>query len=132
MSCYIYNRQYRIQCGNVVLNFYDMCGIGIAIQIYETDHDHYPLKLKILEPKYIRKVPTPDGWGNPLCYVTFHSQQDYSLGSGGKDGSAPNWALKPAETNGFDADLIFYNGQWTRAPNEEDIFEMKAKAEYYK
>jgi len=98
----------------------DMRSIGTALETYQIDYNKYPqtgnANLLYLQPTYMRRVPTLDGWGNPLHYVATSSQQDYSLGSGGRDGSTPTWTATPHTTTSFDDDIIFFDGQFTVYP----------------
>jgi type II secretion system protein G len=98
----------------------DMRSIGTALETYQIDYNKYPpagpANLRNLEPNYMRKVPVLDGWRNAFDYTTPGSQQDYSLGSGGRDGSSPAWSTPAATTTTFDADIIFFDGQFTVYP----------------
>jgi hypothetical protein len=63
-----------------------------------------------------QKVPTIGGWRNPFYYVTSNSQQHYSIGSAGRDGIGPDWALTPNDDSLINDDIIFFHGQFTCAP----------------
>lgn len=98
----------------------DMRSIGTALETYQIDYNKYPqtgaANLIVLEPNYMRKVPVLDGWRAAFGYVTSSSQQDYSLGSGGRDGSTPAWTTAAGTTTTFDSDIIFFDGQFTVYP----------------
>jgi type II secretory pathway pseudopilin PulG len=96
----------------------DIKSIAAAIEHYKSDYGYYPPNLEVLEPNYIRELPASDGWRNPFCYVTSNSQQDYSIGSGGRDGSSANgsFGLSPTTTRDFDSDIVFFDGQFTIYP----------------
>ena len=100
----------------------DMRSIGTALETYQIDYNKYPqtgqANLNTLEPNYMRKVPTLDGWRNLFGYTTATSQQDYSLGSGGRDGSSAtgSFGSGTATTTTFDDDIVFFDGQFTRYP----------------
>jgi type II secretion system protein G len=100
----------------------DMRSIGTALETYQIDYNKYPqtgeANLAYLQPTYIRRVPTLDGWGNLIKYVATSAQQDYSLGSGGRDASDPTTSFTSAAgtTTSFDADIVFFDGQFTIYP----------------
>jgi type II secretion system protein G len=100
----------------------DMRSIGTALETYQIDYNKYPqsgeANLVTLQPNYMRTVPTLDGWRNIFKYVTPSSQQDYSLGSGGRDASNPtsSFGSGTATTTTFDDDIVFFDGQFTRYP----------------
>jgi type II secretion system protein G len=98
----------------------DIRYIGTALETYHVDFNKYPqtgiANLACLEPNYMRLVEDIDGWGYSLHYVTFSDLQDYSLGSGGRDGSTPDWSLSPQTTTSFDDDIIFFDGQFMVYP----------------
>jgi type II secretion system protein G len=98
----------------------DIRYLGTALETYHTDFNKYPqsgiANLTCLEPNYMRYVNSIDGWGYSLHYVAFNVDQDYSLGSGGRDGSIPAWSLPPQTTTSFDDDIIFFDGQFMVYP----------------
>jgi general secretion pathway protein G len=73
----------------------DVRAIGQALEAYATDHQRYPDAQSleelagVLEPKYMKKVPRTDGWGNDLIYVRKCNSGwcwDYRVSSPGVDG----------------------------------------------
>ncbi len=106
----------------------DMKSIAMAIESYITDKGYAPkgktleeLKAE-LEPFYIKTLPLKDGWGNDLVY--YHGggakQDEYAVGSGGKDGVFDGWEQKGfypvAAIQDFNRDIIFANGTFTLGP----------------
>jgi len=100
----------------------DMRSIGTALETYQIDYNKYPAtgatNLTVLQPNYMRTVPMLDGWRNAFGYSTATSQQDYSLGSGGRDGSSATGSFGNAAgtTTTFDSDIVFFDGQFTIYP----------------
>ena len=98
----------------------DIRYLGTALETYHVDFNKYPqtgiANLACLEPNYMRIVEDIDGWGYSFHYVAFNSLQDYSLGSGGRDGSTPDWSLPAQTTTSFDDDIIFFDGQFMVYP----------------
>jgi type II secretion system protein G len=99
----------------------DMRSIGTALETYQIDYNKYPqdgaTNLTVLQPNYMRTVPMLDGWRNAFGYTTA-TQQDYSLGSGGRngDGTSFTWSATAHTTTTFDDDIIFFDGQFTVYP----------------
>jgi len=103
----------------------DMRSIGTALETYQVDFNCYPtgsvvVAASVLEPNYMRTVPELDGWRNALGYgvVGGGTPQDYSLGSGGRDGSSAtgSFGQSPTTTTDFDSDIVFFDGQFTIYP----------------
>jgi type II secretion system protein G len=72
-----------------------------------------------LEPTYIKKMPTVDGWGHELYAGTADSGQSYALRSQGKDGTddaAGAGSNGPVTTTDFDCDIIFCDGNFCMYP----------------
>jgi general secretion pathway protein G len=106
----------------------DMKSIAMAVESYITDKGYAPkgktleeLKAE-LEPFYIKTLPLKDGWGNDLVY--YHGggakQDEYAVGSGGKDGIFDGWEqtgfYPVAAIQDFNRDIIFANGTFTLGP----------------
>lgn len=101
----------------------DIRAIGIAMEAYAIDNNHYPavgdrdvpvsVLNSSLEPKYMKAVPETDGWGHPL-YV--HGDADvYVISSYGADGVKD--ATTPAgATSDVNADIVFSGGQFVQWP----------------
>ena len=68
----------------------DLRTIATAIESYHIDETHYPQVesiwdlAELVEPTYIKKVPTLDGWGEPFDYWLL-APEVYYLRSGGAD-----------------------------------------------
>jgi hypothetical protein len=71
---------------------------------------------RVLQPTYIRVMPTVDGWGQPFEFAA--GDQTYAIRSPGKDGRPDS--VKPtyvmARTKSFDADIVYTNGTFLRGP----------------
>ncbi len=107
----------------------DIRTIGTAIEAYAVDNGRYPAGIleptpvgegslgEMLSPIYIHVIPASDAWGNPILYVSDEEGASYRLSSPGKDGVFTPGAQGP--TAGFDADIIFKNGNFIAWPEEE-------------
>ena len=96
----------------------DLRSIGTAVESYAVDANVYPvaataaaLKL-VVEPVYIKTMPTADGWSNTFAVDSITTQ--YTLSSNGKDGIATSCAA--GTTSLFIDDICFVNGQFIRYP----------------
>ncbi len=118
----------------VIATMTDMKMIGNSIEDYMSDNYMAPGDGELtlvsdlkphLEPFYIKKLPTTDGWGNPLVYasgkVGTMCQECYSIISYGRDGK--DSGVNPAYSNyilrsmaGFENDICFSNGSFTYTP----------------
>jgi type II secretory pathway pseudopilin PulG len=110
----------------------DMRSLATAVEAYGADNNGYPNVTSydelrpLLTPKFIKVLPSMDGWGHPFRYSCVEEQEGrcskYVVGSGGKDGnfahdSAKEYVDAPiGGTSSFDCDLIFSNGQFTDYP----------------
>ncbi len=106
----------------------DMKSAAMAIESYITDNYKAPEAKSfaelnsILSPFYIKVLPLKDGWGNDFHYYhgTGDKQDEYAIGSGGKDGVFNGWDQTGfyvvTTMNGFDNDIIFANGQFVYGP----------------
>ena len=119
----------------------DMRSIGTAAEAYSIDYNAYPpaaagsipvvygsitypsaggttvggnLKAYV-SPTYIRVMPTNDGWGKPMSYVTDANNQDYAIISAAKDGAFNNPGTS-GPTSNFNIDIVFSDGQFTVYP----------------
>ena len=72
----------------------DMRSIGTAVESYAVDNNTYPVAtdattLKgLVEPIYIKTMPTTDGWNN--TYQVASATTQYTINSFGKDGTGTN------------------------------------------
>lgn len=106
----------------------DMKSISMAIEMYITDFGNAPVAESIeelakkIQPFYIRVLPLKDGWGNMFHYYhgTGAKNQEFAIGSGGKDGVFNGWeqtgSYRVSNTNDFDNDIIIANGEFTFSP----------------
>jgi type II secretory pathway pseudopilin PulG len=110
----------------------DMRSVSTAVEAYATDTNQYPKVASyddlqpLLVPKYIRSLPTRDGWNNPLRYACVKEEQGrctgYAVGSAGKDGRFERDDLTayvqspPGGTRSFDCDLVYSNGEFIEYP----------------
>ncbi len=96
----------------------DIRSIATAIDAYAVDHDVYPKAQNvtqlqaIVQPKYIRVMPTVDGWGN--AFEVSSSDAGYEIFSHGKDGVGDD--CTPGSTVRFNDEICFADGEFTRAP----------------
>jgi type II secretory pathway pseudopilin PulG len=108
----------------------DIRSLGTAVESYATDNNQYPKTTDALAPKYIKSVPTVDGWGHELHYTCIKDaaspQSDtcagYVIASAGKDGRFEHDALEtlagqePQPTASFDCDIVFSGGRFLEYP----------------
>ena len=107
----------------------DLRSVGTSVEEYAIDNSFYPnlpgeaniagsVLESSVEPIYIRNVPTNDGWGFGMRYVS--DTTIYTVGSLAKDGSAGgSLTLNPATggpTGDFDCDIIFSSGSFVQWP----------------
>ena len=76
----------------------------------------------ILEPTYIKVVPSKDGWDRSLsCYSEValgdatNASQHYAITSAGRDGSY-DATVTPGQFNNFDCDIVYANGSFLTYP----------------
>ena len=106
----------------------DMRSVGTSVEEYAIDNSFYPnlaseadiagsaLEASV-EPIYIRNVPTNDGWGFAMRYVS--DTTIYTVGSLGKDGSSGGSLTVSGSggpTQDFDCDIIFSSGSFIQWP----------------
>ncbi|HXI04605.1 MAG TPA: type II secretion system protein GspG [Candidatus Saccharimonadales bacterium] len=104
----------------------DMRSIGTSVESYAVDVNFYPIQASlgnvagtvqsVLQPIYIKNVPTRDGWSGQLLYAcdAGGTGSDYTIVSYGKDKKASSGSV--GATNDFDCDIIFENGTFTAYP----------------
>jgi type II secretory pathway pseudopilin PulG len=114
----------------------DIRSLGVALESYASDNNEEypkgaaPADLRaVLEPKYIKTVPTVDGWGTALQYTclkdaTTQSEKcvGYVIGSAGRDLRFEHDSLletlagpEKATTN-FDCDIVYSTGKFVEYP----------------
>jgi type II secretory pathway pseudopilin PulG len=114
----------------------DIQTLGITLESYAADNNEYPKGSttadlrEALVPKYMKNVPTVDGWGHPLQYTCVKDattpQSDkcvgYIIGSAGKDGRFEHDSLLETlagpekATTAFDCDIVYSNGKFVEYP----------------
>ena len=96
----------------------DLRSIGTAVESYAVDNNVYPVAATAailqttVQPIYIKSMPLADGWSNTFQVDAITTQ--YTLFSQGKDGATNTCAA--AQTNTFNDDICFINGQFLRYP----------------
>ena len=96
----------------------DMRSIGTAVESYAVDNNVYPVAataavLKgLVEPIYIKTMPTADGWSNNFQVDSITTQ--YTIYSFGKDGAGNTCTA--GTTQLFNDEICFINGQFLRYP----------------
>lgn len=92
----------------------DMRMLAREIEIEHQERGKYP---ETFSPK------TNDGWGRPYVYHCFDRRGEacvgYGLASAGKDGKFEKESpgdYTPAETDRFDCDIVYANGQFVQLP----------------
>jgi type II secretory pathway pseudopilin PulG len=115
----------------------DIRTLGAALEAYASDNNQEypkgaaPVDLRaVLEPKYIKDVPSVDGWGHGFQYICLKdatSASDkcvgYVIGSAGRDGRFEHDSLletlagqTPMATTNFDCDIVYSAGQFVEYP----------------
>jgi type II secretory pathway pseudopilin PulG len=117
-----------LQKGKQKATMGDMKSAAMAIESYITDHYKAPEAKSfaelnsILSPFYIKVLPLKDGWGNDFHYYhgSGDKQDEYAIGSGGKDGVFNGWDQTGfyvvTTMKGFENDFIFANGNFVYGP----------------
>jgi hypothetical protein len=106
---------------------------AIAVEEYSIDNNAYPLQDEplgtfarirdLLEPMYIRTVPTVDAWGNELIY--WSDERSYVIVSPGADGvfdqsygaGSPTMKYR-GEYDDPTVDMVFADGAFVQWPRE--------------
>jgi type II secretion system protein G len=100
----------------------DIRALAVAIESYAVDNSAFPVAsdvnglMAILDPIFIRELPTKDGWSHDL--IASATGMSYTIGSEGKDGAGGLAACSgsPRCGNLNDA-IIFTNGQFVQWPD---------------
>ncbi|MGH9748553.1 MAG: type II secretion system protein [Candidatus Polarisedimenticolia bacterium] len=97
----------------------DMRSIGTAVESYAVDNNFYPrtgttLPSGNISPIYIGTVPANDGWNNLWLYATDTNGTQYTIESITKDST--NNSDGGGQTNSFNCDIVFANGQFWQWP----------------
>ena len=111
----------------------DMRTIATAAEAYATDTNHYPVAAnleelrKVLEPIYVRTLPTKDFWGNDYVWRATPDGQHYRVISAGADGQLSfdseifDANAQPKESPSLDDDIIYQDGTFIRYPKGADV-----------
>jgi hypothetical protein len=105
----------------------DLRTIATALEARATDTNDYPESCdmetlrKLLEPTYVRRMPSRDAWGHDFVYVGTPNHQFYRFVSAGADGviearSRQIDDVTPHETDRYGEDIIFQNGEFLQYP----------------
>ena len=109
----------------------DLRTLATALEAYATDNNKYPDVTSVddlaatLVPKYIKVVPTRDGWGHVIRYECVKERSvctHYIIASGGKDGQFEHDDLiayrsaPPGPVTNFDCDIVFADGAFLEYP----------------
>jgi len=105
----------------------DLRTIATALEARATDTNEYPdaadmeTLRKLLEPTYIRHMPSRDGWGHEFIYLGSPDKQQYRFVSAGSDGvfepNSRQLTKMPArESDRFEDDIIFQDGEFVQVP----------------
>lgn len=113
-----------IQRGKQKRTMADMRAVGTSIEAYAVDYNQYPsggssvtVITSKLEPRYIKNVPTEDGWNGTFDYTTDATFQAYTLISYGKDNTDDGDNDSYTGITGqFNNDIVFANGSFTKFP----------------
>lgn len=112
-----------IQRGKQKRSMADMRAVGTAAEAFAVDNNRYPdagsavsVITDDLEPTYIKKLPTKDGWGTTFDWRVDNqtNAQQYTIQSYGKD--AANETCTKALTTNFNNDICFSQGSFTQFP----------------
>ena len=101
----------------------DLRSVGTAVESYSIDNNQYPSNsgatvstiASYLEPTYIKKIPTEDGWNTAFQYTTDANWQVYTMESFGKDGQ--NSGPASGQTTAFAHDIVFSTGSFVAYPD---------------
>jgi len=106
----------------------DMRTIATALEAYVTDENKIPDGSSVadlstaLMPKYVKTLPSVDGWGTPLRYECWPTGacEHYAIASAGADKVFEHESLQEyaedTKTSQFDADIIYSNGKFLQYP----------------
>ena len=103
----------------------DIRSLGTAVESYSIDNNAYPKSVStvaamkgFVEPLYIRKGPSKDGWGQNFAVATDATGTNYTICSNGKAGGSGTGCLTAngGEKATFTDDIAFSNGSFTQWP----------------
>ena len=91
----------------------DAKSIRTAIEAYAVDNNRYPAAAnmeelrKLVQPIYIRTMPTEDAWGTPFLYRVSADGKSYTIASAGSDRKFDESTWKPGYTMSSKEDLVY-------------------------
>lgn len=99
----------------------DMQTVAAAVERYHRDNRSYPSDVgsidelaRVLEPAYLARCPTVDGWSHPFVVQTDATGSVFRLLSCGRDTVEGQIAGGP--TRDFDDDIVLENGEFVQWP----------------
>ena len=114
-----------IQRGKQKRTMGDMRTVATANESYSIDNNQYYSSVAAdvvsiapaMEPTYVKKIPSNDGWTNALKYIATVSE--YTVQSYGKDRTAGGGGTPAANggTTNFNADILFSTGSFVQFPD---------------
>jgi type II secretion system protein G len=114
-----------IQRGKQKRTMADMRAVGTAVEAYAVDNNYYPAAgspvssiSTLLEPRYIKKLPTQDAWNGQYEYESAGgtTAQEYTIASYGKDNAAGPTTFVATKTTNFNNDIVFSQGVFVTFP----------------
>jgi len=100
----------------------DMRTIATAVESYAVDNNFYPPNVSaaaqmqgFLEPTYLKRLPTTDGWSEGFTFNTDVNGQHYTLISYGRD-HTEDGTYQGGKTSEFDSDIYYQDGVFTQWP----------------
>ena len=114
-----------IQRGKQKRTMSDMRTVATANESYSIDNNQYYVRATgaasnittAMEPTYVKRMPTKDGWTADMQYLGTTSE--YSVTSYGKDRTAGGGgtASTVGGTTDFKADIVFSTGSFVQLPD---------------
>ncbi|MCZ6695791.1 MAG: type II secretion system protein GspG [Acidobacteria bacterium] len=99
----------------------DLKTISTAVEMYSIDNTQYPVSIAAwasikphLTPFFIRDPPNADGWNSTWDTTTDAAGLNYTMASYGKDAAVG--PRSGGQTQDFDCDIVFRNGQFYQWP----------------
>jgi general secretion pathway protein G len=102
----------------------DMRSVGTAVESYSVDFNFYPVYSgdvdgtttgMDIEPTYIKKAPTKDGWSGVMQYDC-GTGTEYTIQSYAKGNANDGLVGTGGPTQDFEADIFFSNGVFVQWP----------------
>lgn len=50
--------------------------VQLALEVYEAQHDRYPVSISDLRPEFLTELPVGSEYANPACNFTYHVDGD--------------------------------------------------------